>query len=60
MLIGNDAWEGLTWGLDYLPVYPIKLIEIIQDFFITSIQSMPDDMIDGYYQAIEIIKKKIY
>ncbi|WP_034862932.1 restriction endonuclease [Ruminiclostridium cellobioparum] len=58
MRIGNAAWEGITWGLSFLPVYPIKVIELIQDYFITSIQSMPDDMIDGYYQAIEIIRKR--
>lgn len=58
MIIGSAAWEGLTWGLDFLPLYPIKLVELIEDYLISSIQSMPDDMIDGYYQAIEIIKKR--
>lgn len=58
MLVGNDAWEGLTWGLVYLPIYPIKVIEIIRTFLISSIQLMPDDMIDGYDQAIEIIQKR--
>lgn len=58
MFVGNAAWEGITWGLIFLPVYPIKVIELIQDYFITSIQSMPDDMIEGYYQAIDIIRKR--
>ncbi len=58
MMIGRTAWEGVTWGLNFLPVYPIKVIELLQDYLIASIQSMPDDMIDGYYQAIEIIRKR--
>lgn len=58
MLIGDNAWEGLTWGLDFLPVYPIKLIGLIEDCLIASFHSLPDDIIDGYYQAIDIIKKR--
>lgn len=59
MLIGDNAWEGLTWGVDFLPVYPIKLIGLIEDCLIVSFHYLPDDIIDGYYQAIDIIKKDL-
>jgi restriction system protein len=58
MLRGKDAWEGLTWILNFLPIHPQKALDIIGDYIIAQGGYMPDDFLIGLDQVIMIINKR--
>jgi restriction system protein len=53
----QEAWEGLTWVLEFLPSRPYKAIKALENY-ITSEPSLPDDRITGIEQCAEIIMEK--
>ena len=55
---GNDAWEGLTWILQYLPYKPYKAIRALNSYLEAELCAVPDDRIFGIEQCIEIIEAK--
>lgn len=54
----QDAWEGLTWVLQYLPYSPFKAIRALNSYHDAEVCYMPDDRIIGIGQCIEIIEAK--
>jgi len=55
---GQDAWEGLTWILQYLPYSPYKAIRALNSYHNAEVGYMPDDRIIGIGQCIEIIEAR--
>ena len=54
----QDAWEGLTWVLQYLPYSPYKAIKALSAYHDAEVSYMPDDRIIGIGQCVEIIEAK--
>ncbi|NME07236.1 restriction endonuclease [Psychrobacillus sp. BL-248-WT-3] len=54
---GQEAWEGLTWVLEFLPSRPYKAIKALENYVISE-SSLPDDRIIGIDQCAEIIMEK--
>jgi restriction system protein len=54
---GQDAWEGLTWVLEFLPSRPYKAIKALENYIISE-PSIPDDRITGIEQCAEIMMEK--
>ena len=55
---GDEAWEGLTWVLQYLPFKPYKAIRALNAYLEAEVCVLPDDRIIGINQCIEIIEAK--
>lgn len=55
---GQDAWEGLTWILQFLPHSPYKAIKALDSYLSAEEAYMPDDRIIGINQCISIIEAK--
>lgn len=54
----QEAWEGLTWILQYLPFSPYKAIRALNIYNNAEVGYMPDDRIIGIDQCIAIIEAK--
>jgi restriction system protein len=54
---GEEAWEGLTWILEFLPSRPYKAIKALENYIVSE-PSIPDDRITGIEQCAEIIMEK--
>lgn len=54
---GQEAWEGLTWILEFLPSRPYKAIQALENYIISEL-SLPDERIIGIEQCAEIIMEK--
>jgi len=54
---GKDAWEGITWILDLLPVSPFNAIQALESYLYSQ-SNLPDDRIIGIEQCIDIIYAK--
>lgn len=54
---GQEAWEGLTWILEFIPYRPYKAIKALENYIISE-PSIPDDRITGIEQCAEIIMEK--
>ncbi|WIV11106.1 restriction endonuclease [Proteiniborus sp. MB09-C3] len=55
---GQDAWEGLTWVLQYLPYSPYKAIRALTSYHDAEVCYMPDDRIIGINQCKALIEAK--
>ncbi|WP_077369197.1 restriction endonuclease [Anaerosalibacter sp. Marseille-P3206] len=55
---GDEAWEGLTWVLQYLPYKPYKAIRALKSYLEAEVCLLPDDRILGIDQCIQIIEAK--
>ncbi|MBA9027607.1 restriction endonuclease [Peribacillus huizhouensis] len=53
----QEAWEGLTWILEFLPYRPYKAIIALENYIISE-PSIPDDRNTGIEQCAEIIMEK--
>lgn len=58
MIYGNPAWEGLAWSVSLLPIFPLKVLNLIRDYIYAGGQFMCDDMLIGLGQASEIVEKR--
>lgn len=54
----DEAWDGLTWVLQYLPFKPHKAIRALSSYLEAEICALPDDRIIGISQCMEIIEAK--
>ena len=54
----QEAWEGLTWILQYLPYKPFRAINALNVYLNAEIEYMPDDRIIGINQCIAIMEAK--
>ncbi len=55
---GYDAWEGITWVLDFLPNKPYNAVEALHYYLSSQIGILPDDIITGIEQSMQIILEK--
>ncbi len=56
---GENAWEGLTWIMDYLDFHPRKAIEAIELYFYVHCQFLDRPFwIDRLHDAIALIRGK--
>jgi restriction system protein len=55
---GQEAWEGLTWVLQFLPFGPFKAIKALSSYLEAEVCFLPDDRIIGVEQCIDIIEAK--
>jgi len=51
-------WEGITWIIDLLPVFPKQALEGLNAYSLAHIQQLPDGRINGLFEAAEIIRAK--
>jgi restriction system protein len=54
----HRTWEGITWILDLLPLYPKDAINVIDYFFKIYCMVLPDDVMFGLSNCTEIIRAK--
>lgn len=54
---GQDAWEGLTWVLELLPISPYSAVKALESY-VYSQPNLPDDRITGIDQCVQIIFSK--
>ncbi|MGO4542306.1 restriction endonuclease [Paenibacillus sp. 2TAB19] len=54
---GLDAWEGVTWILELLPIAPYNAVQALESYLYSQ-PNLPDDRIIGIEQCIEIIFAK--
>lgn len=57
-LISPEPWPGITWVLDLLPEHPQQAIQSITSYITVHASYMSDQMIDGHFDAIAIIRAK--
>lgn len=53
-----DAFEGITWVLELLPRKPYKAVEALRNYLSAQLEILPDDMITGIEQCIQLILAK--
>ena len=51
-------WEGITWVIDLLPNSPKKALEALGAYIYAHGQLLPDNRLDGLWDAYEIIKAR--
>lgn len=55
---GDEAWDGLTWVLQYLPYNPYKAIRALNSHIEAEACVLPDDRLIGIGQCVQIIEAK--
>jgi restriction system protein len=58
LLKGKTAWEGILWILDLLPHFPNEAINVIDSFYLSSCQILPDYALNGLLDASSIIRAR--
>ena len=54
----GPQWEGITWVLDLLPRYPREAVASIKAYSRAHIQQFTDFMINGHYDAMDLIRAR--
>ena len=60
LLKRGKPWEGLTWLLDLLPSNPRGVLNVLDAFFETYCQFVPDDVLFGLSNIDQIIRAKYF
>jgi restriction system protein len=58
LVADRDPWEGNTWILDLLPLWPQMAIDAIHAYIAAHCQFMPDGRWDGHTDAIAMIRAR--
>lgn len=51
-------WEGITWILDLLPLFPRRALNALEAYDLAHAQYLPDERLHGLYEAGLLIKAR--